>query len=87
MARALRLPLDGTALVRVRETPPQHRLPLAQRRVNVCGAFRAGPLRPGACVLLVDDVLTSGSTLDAAAAALKAAGAARVVNLVAARTP
>lgn len=87
VAQALRLPLEAGALRRVRETPPQHRLPLAQRRVNVRGAFRAAAGLKCRGVLLVDDVLTSGSTLDEAAGALKSAGAARVVNLVVARTP
>lgn len=77
LADALGAPhLDG-ALRRTRATPPQARLGPAQRRANLAGAFtieRAGWLR-GRRVLLVDDVITTGATLDAALAALHDAGA------------
>ncbi|MFQ5458227.1 MAG: ComF family protein [Myxococcota bacterium] len=74
------------ALARVRETPPQARLPRARRRANLRGAFRAvpGAVR-GRAVLLVDDVMTTGTTLDACARALMRAGARSVDGLVAAR--
>jgi ComF family protein len=86
-ARGLELPLLGAALARVHDRPPQHGLDLARRGTNVRGVFAArGPLGHEH-VLLVDDVLTTGSTLDEAAAALKTAGARIVTNLVAARTP
>ncbi len=87
VAAARRCPLAGGLLRRVRDDPPQQSLRRAQRRRNVRGAFSV----PGGCapahVWLVDDVLTTGSTLDAAAACLKAAGARTVTNLVVARTP
>jgi predicted amidophosphoribosyltransferase len=59
-----------------------------QRRSNVRGAFLAGaaPELRGKTVLLVDDVLTTGSTASEAARVLKAAGAARVVVAVLARS-
>jgi ComF family protein len=80
-------PLLRDALLRTRHCASQQSLRLAQRRTNVRGAFAAGPAVAGLRLLLVDDVLTSGSTLDAAAAALKRAGARSVANCVVARTP
>jgi ComF family protein len=78
-------------LVRVRATPPQVARGAAGRRDNVEGAFRCRYRGERALidsnVLLVDDVATTGSTLDAASRALKAAGAARVIAAVAALTP
>ena len=75
----------------MRDTPDQHSLPRAQRLQNLRGAFAAHPQhRPnlaGAHVLLVDDVSTTGATLEAAAQALLDGGAARVHALVLARTP
>lgn len=77
----------ASLLQRVRETRTQSTLPAAQRLDNLAGAIRAGAAAAGRCVVVVDDVMTSGATLQAAAEALKAAGARCVINLVAARTP
>jgi ComF family protein len=89
MARAWRLPLATELCVRVRDTEPQSLLPLAQRRGNMRGAFSLmrRDTVVGQHVLLVDDVMTTGETLEALAATLKRNGAARVTNLVFARTP
>lgn len=88
LAGLLRLPFDPV-LARGRATPPQSLLGRAQRLANLRRAFRVP--RPqeirGLHLLLVDDVATTGATLDAAAEALKRAGAAAVTALVAARTP
>ncbi|WP_374670102.1 phosphoribosyltransferase family protein [Ramlibacter sp.] len=91
---ARRLAPDRTRtqwLVRLRETPAQARLDLAARAANVRGAFAVEPLRHadvrGLRVLLVDDVMTSGASLHAAALALQAAGALSVSAAVFARTP
>jgi ComF family protein len=69
----------------------QHRLTRRERLHNLRGAFEAGaaarPALRGRHVLLVDDVLTTGSTLASAAEALHHAGAARVSALVVAATP
>lgn len=77
------------ALARRRATPPQSLLGREERLANLRKAFRVP--RPdrvrGLHILLVDDVATTGATLDAAAAALKKAGAAAVTALVAGRTP
>lgn len=71
---------------RSRDTPPQIHLPHAQRAHNVRGAFRCTRPLAGAEVAVLDDVMTTGATLDELAATLKRAGAARVVNWVVART-
>jgi len=81
VAHALDLPLDVHGLVRRRATSAQSDLPLAERRHNVRGAFavRVGVNYRDQRIALVDDVMTSGSTADAAARALRAAGARDVV--------
>jgi len=84
---ALQVPVWRFALARSRAGRPQQSLPLSQRRRNVRGAFTASPLPPACRLAVVDDVMTSGATLDEVAAVLKRAGAAHVVNLVVARTP
>lgn len=89
-ARSLGLPCSTALLVRSRVTRPQVGLSTADRRANVAGAFAlAGPRDftrlAGRRVLLVDDVLTTGSTLDAAAEAVRAAGPATVWGLAVAR--
>jgi ComF family protein len=86
-ARALRLPLAPGTLERRRETAVQSTLALADRHANLAGAFEANGAAAGRCVVLVDDVMTSGATLQAAAQAMRDAGAQCVLALVAARTP
>lgn len=86
-----RAPALAEALVRLTETPDQHSLPREQRLRNLQGVFATHPLHAprlhGRHVLLVDDVTTTGATLQAAAQALRKAGVARVSALVFARTP
>jgi ComF family protein len=86
IARERGLRVDRGVLVRIRDTPSQTGLDRAARRRNVAGAFRAARPVP-ATLWLVDDVVTTGATLAAAARALRAAGAHRIVALCAARTP
>jgi predicted amidophosphoribosyltransferase len=75
LAQRWELPCEAL-LIRVRRSRRQRGLTLADRRRNVRSAFRASTT--GGTLLLVDDVYTSGATADAAAAALRRAGAARV---------
>ena len=85
LARALGAPFAERALRRIRPSPPQASLPENQRATNVLGAFvaDAAVLRrhcasPGPRVLLVDDVRTTGATLQAASGALYRAHATSV---------
>jgi len=75
LGRLWQLPV-ATRLRRTRPLAPQRGLPRDARRRNVRGAFRADPVRGR--VLLVDDVYTTGSTVAAAASALRAAGASSI---------
>jgi len=80
LSRRLGIPADPLALRRVRRTPPLKGMSPLQRRRTVAGAFKVrdkGAVA-GKTVILVDDVLTTGSTAEACARTLKRAGAARV---------
>ena len=75
------------ALFRTRDAPPQAGLTLRERARNVRDAFEADPRLAGRRVAIVDDVMTTGATLGAAARAARRAGAVRVDAWVVARTP
>lgn len=88
LARALNLPRLDNVLQRVRDTTPQSRLEAAQRQGNLKNAFRATRIAAlPAHVILIDDVMTTGATLHAAAEALRRAGVARIDAWVCARVP
>lgn len=89
LARQLGVPLAPRLLQRVRETTAQSLVTPAARQHNLAGAFVLSQpaLVQGRHIGLVDDVMTSGSTLQELAALLRRYGASRVSNLVFARTP
>ncbi len=87
LVRSRGLPLWLDAVVRTRNTSPQAGSSWAERRRNVRGVFAACRRFDGLRVLVVDDVMTTGATLDEMARCLKTAGAVEVTNLVCARTP
>ncbi|OFZ86889.1 MAG: hypothetical protein A2W21_11485 [Betaproteobacteria bacterium RBG_16_66_20] len=86
VARPARVELAPELCERTRDTPAQTDLPPAARATNVRAAFHCPRLLAGARVAVLDDVMTTGATLQEIAATLKRAGAARVVNWVVART-
>jgi len=89
LGRDTGIPVIADALIRTRATPPQGRLNRSARRRNVRGAFQVRPARTSHLnnrrVLLVDDVLTTGATVEAVARCLLRNGAAAVDVLVLSR--
>lgn len=86
LGKVFGVPADGGVLVRVRNTAPQKKLDSGVRRRNLKRAFRVADkekmsLVRGRTILLVDDIYTTGSTMDEAARVLKAAGAEKVYYL------
>ena len=82
--------VETQLLLRLRETGSQTALDRQARQANVASAFGIEPLRAGEvhgrAIVLVDDVMTSGASLHAAARAVRQAGATRVAAVVLART-
>jgi ComF family protein len=78
--------LDLSLCERLRDVRPQIELPYDERQSNVRGAFRCTRALVGARIAVVDDVMTTGATLNELARTLKAAGAVQVVNWVVTRT-
>ena len=87
VSRAYDLPMDPFIVVRHKETTPQTQLSEAERRRNVRGAFslRSGKTLHGKTLLLVDDVYTSGATVNECSRVLKQGGAKEVHVLTLAR--
>lgn len=86
LARLQDLPLDTRLLLRLRDTEHQARLHHHARSRNMRKAFYCKGRVDGYSIALVDDIMTTGATLDAAAQALKQAGARRVDVWILART-
>jgi ComF family protein len=87
IARAYDVPLDCFTLYRGKDTPPQTQLPEEERRKNMRGAFALTPQTSvkGKSILLVDDVYTSGATVNECSRVLKRGGASEVLVLTLAR--
>jgi ComF family protein len=91
LARRLACPVDGSLLLRIKDTQHQLALPVDKRAANVKGAFAIEPARRdalrGRAVTLVDDVLTTGATAAEITRVLRQAGVVQVHLWVLARTP
>lgn len=85
LARAVGATVAPAELVRTVRTRPQVGLSAEERRRNIAGAFRCTGAVPGQRIVLVDDVCTTGATLEACALALREAGAVEVWGLTLAR--
>lgn len=86
IAKALGIPLDMQHCVRIRNTDSQTGLAISERRTNLYKAFALKPGLKAKRVALLDDVMTTGSTVEALAAVLKEGGVEQVDVWVMART-
>ncbi len=80
------LPFKPKLLRKIKETKKQHKIKPDERRTNLIGAFSANPAVSGKKILLVDDVMTTGSTVDECRKTLLAAGAAKITVLTVLKT-
>lgn len=87
LAGDLGIPHRHDVVTRIKLTPPQASLSVMERHKQLRGAFRCDADVAGLHIAIVDDVMTSGASLNELAKVLKAAGAARVDCWVLARTP
>ena len=86
LSRLSGIAMDARRARRVRNTAAQTALPWRERATNMRGAFACDANLAGLRIAVVDDVMTTGATLDEFARTLKKSGAARVENWVVART-
>lgn len=87
LGQHLYIPVNHRLLKRIRNTPPQQGLSRQQRKRNLTGAFKVKDSIAGKHIVLVDDVVTTGSTVSELAQLLKKAGASKVEIWCLARTP
>lgn len=87
LARRFQIPIDTHSCRRIKATSPQTKLEKRQRRRNIKGAFSVSDQLVADHVALVDDVVTTGSTLSELARVLKKQGVKRVDAWAVARTP
>jgi ComF family protein len=87
VGRDLALPIDHASCIRIAPTPPQAGLDERARRRNIRGAFLVPGLLPWTHVAILDDVVTTGSTVAELSRALRKAGVRRIQVWAAARTP
>jgi len=85
VSRATRMPIDSRSCQRVRHTPAQAELPWRERVKNIRGAFHCTADFSGKRLVLIDDVMTTGASINECARTLKLHGAAKVSVLVVAR--
>ncbi len=86
IAKQYDITLDSTSCNRIKNTPPQASLPLKHRLKNMRGAFECNQSLIGQHIALIDDVMTTGSSLNELAKTIKKAGARKVSCYVVART-
>lgn len=87
LSRLCELPARADGLIKTRHTAVQTSLKINERQRNLRGSFTAQPCVKGQHIALIDDVMTSGTTLNEAARTLMRAGALSVSNYVLLRTP
>jgi ComF family protein len=87
LSRRLKVPLAAQGCHRIRNTPPQAALKLKERAANLRDAFECDASLRGKRIALIDDVMTSGASLNALALAARRQGAEEVEAWVVARTP
>lgn len=78
--------VDDSCLKRIKQTAQQAKLTKEERQKNIAGAFSAKKFIPGATVAVIDDVFTTGATLEECARVLKQAGAKEVWGITLARS-
>ncbi|MGV8711112.1 MAG: phosphoribosyltransferase family protein [Nitrosomonas sp.] len=86
LARHMKIPLSPTSCSRIRHTPPQTELPWRDRQKNIRKAFSCAIDLSGQHIAVVDDVMTTGATLNEFAKILRQQGASEISNWVIART-
>ena len=85
VSRATKLPIDTRSCQRVRHTPAQAELPWRERVKNIRGAFHCSEDFSGQRLVLIDDVMTTGASINECARTLKLHGAAHISVPVVAR--